>query len=73
MRNSKIIDRLRKTLQAAGPYGNASVDQFQENYFQNGELKNADSARSAIVEFIDERECSKTKDSPDPDDKHESQ
>ena len=53
MRNSKIIDRLRKTLQAAGPYG--------------------DSARSATVEFIDERECSKTKDSPDPDDKHESQ
>lgn len=71
--NKKIIDRLRKMLQATGPYGNASVDQFNENYFRNAELKNTESARPTTDESTDNRKCNKTtrKETPNPNEKHE--
>ena len=59
MKNSKVIDRLRKMLQATGPYGNASVDQFKENYFRNEELKNAAPTRPATCETTDRRKSNK--------------
>ena len=71
--NKKIIGRLRKMLQATGPYGNASVDQFNENYFRNAELKNAESARPTTSESTDKRKCNKKtrKGTHNPNEKHE--
>ncbi|MGI6211444.1 MAG: hypothetical protein ACOYJJ_02540 [Anaerovoracaceae bacterium] len=61
MKNNGFIEPLRRMLQATGPYGNASADQFNENYFRNAELQNTDSAPPSTSESIENRKRSKSK------------